>query len=250
MSGRFAGRGVLITGAAGGLGAAAAAAFAAEGARLTLVDRDGDGLARLAAAHGGRAVPGDAADAALAAAAVAAAGPLDVLVLAAGIDPLAATTVDATAPADWDAVMAVNLRSAFLFARAALPALRARGGGAIVAIASVGGVRPLAAEAAYAVSKAGLVQLMRCIALDHAGEGIRANSVCPGILEGVMRDRAAAMTAEAVAGRHARAARAVPLGREGRYGEIAGAVLWLADGAASGYVTGTELLIDGGLALT
>ena len=247
---RFAGKTVLIVGAATGLGAEAARAFAGEGARLVLVDRNAAGLAALGRDLVGAAlVTGDASLAGTADAAVAAAGRVDVLFGNAGIDPWGATDVPGTTEADWDRVMAVNVTSAFLFARAVLPGMIAAKAGSMVFTASVAGVKPVAGEVAYAVSKAALVQLTRCIALDHARDGIRANALCPGYLEAVMADRRADMTPAALAARKANAAAAVPMGREGSYAEMARLVLFLADPAQSGYVTGQALVADGGVTL-
>lgn len=245
---RFAGTPVLIVGAASGLGAACAAAFAAEGARLVLVDRDADRLGALAAALGARAVAGDAAEEATAAAALAHGAPV-VLVHTAGIDPLSATDVPGTSVADWDAVLRVNLTSAFVVARAVLPAMVAARRGCLLFTGSVAGLRPTPREAAYAVSKAAVIQLARAVALDHARDGVRANVLCPGLLEGVMSDRRAAMTDGDVATRHAAAASAVPLGREGRYEEMARLALTLCDDETSGYVTGQAIVADGGVLL-
>jgi NAD(P)-dependent dehydrogenase (short-subunit alcohol dehydrogenase family) len=256
MAARFSGQSVLITGAATGLGAETARQFAAEGARLTLVDLNADGLARLRDELGGatvRTFTGNAAEAATADAAVAGAedahGGIDHLFCNAGIDPLTATTVVDTTEAQWDAVMGVNVKSAFLFARRAIPGMAARGGGNIVFTASIAALKAGAGEAAYNVSKAALVQLARSIAIDHAREGIRCNAICPGYLESVMADRKSEMTPEMLAARSAAAAAAVPLGREASYAEVARAVLFLSDPAAAGYITGTAFTIDGGILL-
>ena len=252
---RFAGTSVLITGAAAGLGAATARAFAAEGAGLTLVDRDGARLSAMAAQlrAGGTAVIeviGDAASQSTVDQAVGAClavhGAIDVLFNNAGIDPLTATTVERTTEAQWDAVMAVNVKSAFLFCRSVVPLMAACGKGAIVNTSSIAGLKPLGDEVAYAVSKAALVQLTKSIAVQHARNGVRVNCICPGFLESVMTDRAAEMTPDALAARAALANRIVPMGRQGRYAEIAAAVLFLADPVAAAYITGVALPIDGG----
>ncbi len=246
---RFANKTVLIVGAATGLGAQAARDFAEQGARLVLVDRNAGAMTGLAAELGAKLVIGDAAVSATADAAVAAAGTVDVLFGNAGIDPLGATDVPGTSEADWDRVMAVNVKSAFLFARAVLPGMIAAKGGSMVFTSSIAGVRPVAGEVAYAVSKAGLVQLARCIALDHAKHGIRANALCPGYLEAVMADRRAEMTPAELALRAVNAAAAVPMGREGTYAEMARLVLFLSDPVQSGYITGQALVADGGVTL-
>jgi len=218
-----------------------------------LVDWDEVGLAAVAQELGAIAQPGDASSAAVAARAVAMAqghgGGVDVLFNNAGIDPLAATSVTDTSDADWDRVMDVNVRSAFVFSRAAIPAMAERGGGAIVCTASVAGIRPAAAEAAYSASKAALISLTRSIALDHARQGIRANCVCPGFMEQVMTDRRRELTDQQVRERASRAAALVPMGRQGTYAEIARTVLFLACDD-SRYVTGATLVVDGGLTLS
>ena len=249
---RFDGKSVMIVGAATGLGAQAARDFAREGAHLTLVDRNAAGLADLARelATPVRTVIGDATRTETVAAAMQGLSrPIDVLFGNAGIDPLAATGVVNTSEADWDAVMAVNVKSAFLFARAVLPGMIAARSGALVFTGSIAALKPIAQEAAYAVSKAALLHLARCIALDHARDGIRANCLCPGVLEAVMTDRRADMTDEALRARSLAAAAAVPMGREGSYAEMARLVLFLADPAQSGYVTGQALTADGGITM-
>jgi NAD(P)-dependent dehydrogenase (short-subunit alcohol dehydrogenase family) len=245
---RFAGRSVLIIGGASGLGAAAARAFAGEGAALILVDRDAAALARLAADLPAHPVAGDAADPATATAALAFGQP-DILFHAAGIDPLSATDVPGTTLEDWQAILSVNLTSAFLFARAVLPGMIARRRGCLLFTGSIAGIKPTPREAAYAVSKAGVIQLARAIALDHASDGIRANTLCPGFLESVMADRRATMTPADLAERSRLAAAMVPMGREGRYAELAQLVLTLCDDTVSGYVTGQAIVADGGMLL-
>lgn len=252
---RFSGSSVLIVGAATGLGAATAEAFAVEGASLTLVDRDAPRLAETAARIRltGASVTEAAGDAALqattdkaVAACLAAHGAIDVLFNNVGIDPLTATTVEYTTEAQWDAIMAVNVKSVFLFCRAVVPLMAARGKGAVITTSSIAGLKPLGDEVAYAVSKAALIQLTKSIAAQYARRGVRVNCICPGFLQSVMQDRAAEMTPEALAARAALAERIVPMGRQGRYSEIAASVLFLADPIAAAYITGVALPIDGG----
>lgn len=258
MSRSLEGRSALIVGAASGLGAATARLFAREGAVLTLVDMNAGLLDEFAASlreegAGTVTVVGDASAPAIVDKAVSAAhgafGRIDILFNNVGIDPLGATTVVDTTVEQWDAIMAVNVRSAFLFCRAVIPVMAAGGGGAIVNTASIAGLKPGAGEAAYNVSKAALVQLTRSVAIDHAAQDIRSNCLCPGYLESVMSDRRSDMDPAALAERSRRAAATVPLRREGRYDEIARSVLYLADPLQSGYMTGASLTIDGGLSL-
>jgi NAD(P)-dependent dehydrogenase (short-subunit alcohol dehydrogenase family) len=254
---RFAGKVGLVTGGASGLGLAVARAMAAEGARLVLVDWDSKSLeAATESLHASgaevQAIHGDVSEPHTAAAAVALArsafGRLDVLFNNAGIDPLRARSVLETEVADWDRIMDVNVRSAFVMSQAAIPLMQEGGGGAIVNTASIAGLKPAADEAAYSVSKAAMVSLTGTLALDFAGDGIRANCVCPGFMEMVMTDRRRDLTEEQQAARAEGAAARVPLGRQGTYEEVAKAVLFLAGPDAS-YVTGAALVVDGGLLL-
>lgn len=249
---RYSGQLVMVIGAASGLGEAASRAFAAEGAGLVLVDRDAEGLNALADRLPARprTVIGNAVDPDTAAQACAAAGrAVDVLFVAAGIDPKSATDVPNTTFEDWKAVMDVNVTAAFLCARAVLPAMIGAGSGSILFTSSIAGIKPSAQEAVYSVSKAALIQLARAIALDHARQGIRANCLCPGYLEAVMKDRRAEMTSGELRDRSLAAQAAVPMGREGRYGEMAGLVLFLCDRLAANYVTGQAFVADGGVLL-
>jgi NAD(P)-dependent dehydrogenase (short-subunit alcohol dehydrogenase family) len=248
---------VLITGAASGLGLAVARQMAAAGARLVLVDWD---EANLQAATGGlaqaganvKSMQGDVSEEATATDAIdmakSAFGRLDILFNNAGVDPLRARSVVETEAADWDRILDVNVKSAYLMTRAAIPLMRQGGGGSIVNTASVAGLKPGADETAYSASKAALISLTAAIALDFAAAGIRANCVCPGFMEMVMTDRRRDLTEAEQAARAAGAAARVPLGRQGTYDEVAKAVLFLAGPDAS-YITGAALVVDGGLLL-
>lgn len=256
MTLRFAGKVAIITGGASGLGLAVARQISAEGARLVLVDWDADSLesaiAAVLEAGEARAVQGDVSVESTAQNAVAAAeagfGRLDVVFNNAGIDPLRARSVVETEVGDWDRILDVNVRSAYLMSRAAIPLMRRGGGGAIVNTASIAGLKPAADEAAYSVSKAAMVSLTQTLALDFAADGIRANCVCPGLMEMVMTDRRRDLTPEQQAARAAGASARVPIGRQGTYAEVARAVLFLASEDAS-YITGAALVVDGGLLL-
>lgn len=252
--GKLAGRVAIITGSASGLGLASAQLFGAEGARLVLVDWDRGALEQACAAASAAgspavlAVGGDASDAATARAALEAARSLGgphVLYNNAGIDPLPATTVPGTSEEDFDRIMRVNVRSVFVFCRTVIPHFVERGGGVIVNTASIAGLMACPAEAIYATSKAAVVNMTRAMALDHAHEGIRANCVCPGVLEGVMVDRRAEMTTEQLAGRHASEGGS-PMRRAGTYSEVAKAALFLASDDSS-YCNGSALVADGGM---
>ena len=199
-----------------------------------------------------RSLQGDVSDPETATAAIdlvrSAFGRLDILFNNAGIDPLRARSVVETEVADWDRILDVNVGSAYLMSRAAVPLMREGGGGSIVNTASVAGIKPGADEAAYSVSKAAMISLTATLALDFATDGIRANCVCPGFMEMVMTDRRRELTEEQQAARAWGAAARVPLGRQGTYEEVAKAVLFLAGPDAS-YITGAALVVDGGLLL-
>jgi NAD(P)-dependent dehydrogenase (short-subunit alcohol dehydrogenase family) len=171
-------------------------------------------------------------------------GAVDVLVNSAGIHRPG--TVATTSVADWNAILAVNLRGAYLVSRAVLPAMIRQGRGSIVHIASVAGLVGGRDSAAYIASKGGLIALTKAMAVDHAPQGVRVNCVCPGMIEtpmlaatdqgmsnvtrrNVHRDRIA---------RH-------PLGRLGSAADVAAAVRYLA-GDDAGWVTGSVLTVDGG----
>jgi NAD(P)-dependent dehydrogenase (short-subunit alcohol dehydrogenase family) len=246
---RFAGKVVMIVGAGSGLGAAVTAEFARQGARLILVDRNEGGLRRQAGlASGATVICADATDPATAEQAIKA-GPIDILVHTAGIDPLSATDVPGTSLQEWQSILSVNLTSAFLFARAVLPGMIERHAGCLLFTGSIAGLKPTPREAAYAVSKAGVIQLARAVALDHARQGIRANVLCPGFLESVMADRKGTMSDADLSERSRAASSLVPLGREGRYDEMAALALNLCDSAVSGYITGQAIVADGGMML-
>ena len=241
----------MVTGAGSGLGAAIAGAAAAEGWTVGVLDRDGDAAARTASALGTRAVAltadtteEGAVEAALSEFAAATGRPThdgpDALVANAGIvrfGPLLDTTVD-----DWRAVVDVNLTGSFVTARAVARRLVAAGRpGAIVAVTSMNGVAPGPNAGAYGATKAGIALLTRQMALEWGPHGIRVNAVAPGLIDGGM---SAPIYADPEV-RRRREAR-VPLGRLGQPADVAAVVLFLLSDAAA-YVTGTEVLVDGGV---
>jgi glucose 1-dehydrogenase len=239
-------RHALITGAAGGIGRATTELFAAEGWETFAVDRRQ--VERFPAGVTSRladvAVPGDVE--ALFAWLQERTDRLDALVNNAAIQickPMVEMTVE-----EWDAVMASNLRSAFLTARGGHRLLQAAGG-AIVNVSSVHALATSSDIAAYAASKGGLVALTRAMALELAPDSIRVNAVLPGAVDtpmlhaGLSRDHVAGDSVEA---RMADLGRRTVLGRVGRPEEIAQAILFLADERRSSFVTGQTLVVDGG----
>ena len=243
MSGRLAGRRALLTGATGGIGPVIARAFAAEGARLALVSRSVEKLEALAGElDGARGFPADVADRAAVDAAVAEAagalGGLDTVVNAAAIDTswhrVGELPVD-----EWDRAIAVNLSGTFYVCRAALPLLESAGGGSIVNVTSVAGLRAWEEDAAYNASKAGVELLTRTIAVDYGRAGIRANCLALGIIDAGMTDEITD------AAERAALLEKQPAGRIGTPDEAAEAAVWLAS-HASAFTTGTTLVVDGG----
>ena len=253
--GRLADKVALITGGGAGIGAATARIFVAEGAAVLLVDSDRAALQRTAAAlcdHATRVrcFEADVADADRASAAVQDAidafGRLDILVNNAAMRvPVA--LADAT-PEQWQAIVGVNLVGAAGYARAALPALRASGRGAIVNVASCYAVTGRAGMGLYDATKAGLLALTRTLACEEARHGVRANAVCPGSTLTdfhLDRARAAGIAPEVLAQQRQDSSL---LRRWAEPEEIAWPILWLASGEAS-FVTGATLMVDGGLSI-
>jgi NAD(P)-dependent dehydrogenase (short-subunit alcohol dehydrogenase family) len=249
-SGRLAGRHAVITGASAGIGTEIARRFAAEGARVALLDVDAAALEDLGAelgpaCAGTRAV--DVADAAAVGAAVEwaadALGRIDTVVNNAGIPMVGA--VHELEEADWDRVLEVDLKSIYLVSRAAWPHLRDAGGGTIANTASVAGIWGTPGQAGYAAAKAGAIMLTKCMALDGAKDGIRVNCVCPGFTATPMLERYLAGQDDPAAAR-AFAAGLHPLGRLGEPRDLADAFVYLVSDEAR-WVTGTALTVDGGL---
>jgi len=248
----LAGRTAVVTGGGSGLGAACAARLAAEGSAVAVLDLRADAAEAVAAditAHGGRAVAIDCdvtREDSVAMAVERCAGELGgprVLVNSAGIAP-GEGGVTSCAPEQWDRVMAVNLRGTYLTARLVLPHIIAAGGGAVVNLSSVFGFRGLAGECAYAASKAAIVNLTRQMSLDHAGDGVRVNCVCPSDCDTPMIDGLVAREEDPAAAK-AKLAEEIPLGRLGRAEEVASAVAFLCSDEAS-FITGVALPVDGG----
>lgn len=234
----LAGRHAVVTGGAGGIGAAIAHALARCGAHVCIVDRDADGAAALAGRIGGRAYAADACDADAWCRAFEDIGRAypqwDVLVNNVG-GTTAGRRLEEMSIDDWDECLAVNLRAAFLATRAAFVPMRRCGAGAIVNVASIAAhsVSPVGG-AAYAAAKAALLALTRQTAYEWAGHRIRANAVCPGPTR-------SALTRSSV-----RSEETFPLGRWVEPEDVAEAALYLAS-PRSAMCTGTVIDVDGGV---
>jgi 3-oxoacyl-[acyl-carrier protein] reductase len=244
----------IVTGAASGFGRTTAARFAEEGARVVVVDLDGEGGAETVAlvegaGSQGALVVADVSGAEGAAAAVDAArarfGGVDVLVNNAGISqstPRDTWDIDEEL---WDRVLRVNLRSVYVCSRAAIPAMIERGGGSIVSVASIAASCCIGG-AAYAASKGGILSYTRHISHELATRNVRANCVSPGFMRTPMSTgERHGLDEAAQEERLAGMARLVPMQRVGSTLDIADAILYLASDE-SRYVTGQEIVVDGG----
>lgn len=251
----FSGQTAIVTGGGAGIGRATALLLASHGASVvvnsTPASGRGEATVEEIVSTGGSAAycPGDVADFATAAAAVEVArtrfGGLDVLVNNAGLS--LPGTVETTTDEELQLMLDVNVSGTILMSRAALPALRASGGGAIVNVASVAAIKGHRERAVYAATKGAIVALSRSMAVDHVAEGIRVNCVCPGttltpaIEEKIRTDPDPAAAEAAFVHRQ-------PLGRLGLPREIAHAIAYVASAEAS-FMTGSVVVIDGGMTM-
>ncbi len=250
---RLAGKIAIITGAGSGIGRACAIAFAREGAKVALVGRKKDKLESLAEEIGA----GEIGDAALVCAgdvskksdidemvkrAVAHFGGLNVLVNnAASLRP---GTAETHTEAEWDETFNTNVRGVWLLSRAALPHMKRAGGGSIINISSVVGVVAARNRLADSASQGAVIVMTKAMALDHAGENIRVNAICPGIVETEMVEQFITQAPDPEAARKHRVG-LHPLGRFGKPEDIAHMAVYLASDE-SAWVTGTAIPVDGG----
>jgi NAD(P)-dependent dehydrogenase (short-subunit alcohol dehydrogenase family) len=254
---QLAGKAAIVTGGASGIGEACCEALAREGAAVLVADVD-DGLGNAVVERigkaGGRAhylhhdVRDEASWPAVIAEAEKFSGRLDIMIANAGIGimaPIATMTL-----ADWQRQQAINLDGVFLSIRHCIPAMQRAGGGSIVLMSSVAGLRGAPGLAAYSATKGGVRLLAKSVALEHAADNIRCNSVHPGIIATPIWNKiptgAEGNRRNAPIDPRERAAVAVPLARAGEALDIANGVLFLCTEAAS-YVTGQELVVDGGM---
>jgi NAD(P)-dependent dehydrogenase (short-subunit alcohol dehydrogenase family) len=232
---RLAGRSAVVTGAASGIGRAVASRLGSEGATVLVLDVDAEGGARTAAALGCSFRPFDVTSEA--AWQQLDQDPIDILVNNAG-GLLTPSLIHEHDLSSWDATLRLNLTSAFLGMRWALPRMLERGGGTIVNVVSVSGMTAQPDAPAYQAAKAGLIMLTRNAALSYAGSGVRVNGVAPSVVATPALDREPPDRLEAFLAR-------VPLGRASDPDEIAAAVAYLASDEARS-VTGAILPVDGG----
>jgi NAD(P)-dependent dehydrogenase (short-subunit alcohol dehydrogenase family) len=251
LNGSFAGKVTFVTGAGGGIGRAAALAFAREGANVVVADvseKQNQETAHLIEQQGGRALAvgcdvTKADDVKLALDKTAQTfGRLDFAFNNAGIEPKKpAPTADYDLD-EWERIIDIDLRGVFLCMKYEIPLiLKHGGGGAIVNTSSGAGVIGIKGSAAYTAAKHAVIGLTRAAALDYAAQNIRVNAVCPGYIDTPMMDRFTGGTPEG----RAKVISEEPIGRMGKPEEIANAVVWLCSEAA-GFIVGSAMVIDGG----
>jgi meso-butanediol dehydrogenase / (S,S)-butanediol dehydrogenase / diacetyl reductase len=250
---RFHGMSVVVTGGSHGIGRASALRFAAEGARVAVLDvrsEEGEAVAAECARAGGqgRYYYCDVTDPDGVAEAVRSvvADQRAIHVVHANAGRLRAGTVLETDLDEWSRILSVNVTGMYLIVRETVPVMQKNGGGAVVTTGSISGMFGEPALTAYTASKAAVVNMTRSLAIDFASSGIRVNCVCPGWVDTGFNDpqfEHDQMTAGDIA---ALIERTVPMGRQGEPEEMAAAVAFLASADAS-YITGQTLVVDGGL---
>lgn len=242
----IAGKVCIVTGGGSGIGRASALAFAAEGAKVVVANRTGSKAEAVAAeirAAGGEALALQV-DVSVGmevqemiGVTVATYGGLDILFSNAGISPNGSVT--AISEEEWDTCLAIDLKSVFLGAKYAIPAMQKRGGGVILNTAGTLGIRPTRDKAAYGAAKAGVINLSKAIALDYGPDNIRCNVICPGYVDTPLTAHIDA------AARDAFLARSQALHGLIRAEEVAALAVYLASDAAR-MITGQAFVIDGG----
>ena len=248
---RFEGRVVLITGGSSGIGYATAKAFLEEGAKVGITGRDADRLNKAVRGLGrhGRVlgIRGDVSKAVDARRFVSTTkrdlGPIDVLVNNAGIYLQKST--EELSEREWDLVLDINLKGAFLCTKYALPGMIRRKRGNIINVASDSGLVATPLASAYCASKGGMVLFTRVLAVDHVKDGIRANAICPGEVETPMLDRDAEASGLGYDEYYRRLVESIPMKRAAKPEEIAKAILFLASEESS-FMTGAAMSVDGG----
>lgn len=252
MTGRLAGKVALVTGAGGGIGQGIARRFAAEGAKVGVLDVHAAGVQQtMDQLHDENAIPlvCDLRDPNQVRDAVAqlrtAFGPINVVVNNAAVMP--AGRLHETALDDWDRVFDVNVRGAYLVCREVIPDMIANGGGSIIHMASITGVLGLPGIAAYSATKGALIALTQAMSTDYAPLGIRVNAVSPGTIDSPMLHDFLAQQRDPAA-RRAEFDAMHPIGRVGTIDEVANVFVFLASDEAS-FVTGANYRVDGGLSV-
>jgi NAD(P)-dependent dehydrogenase (short-subunit alcohol dehydrogenase family) len=253
---KLAGKRALITGGSSGIGAAIARAYAQEGAAVAIGANTGTERARKLAdeinSAGGRAVvvAGDLTSRSdadrIVDETVAALGGLDILVHSAGVDVTSTAPVGETADDVWDWFLAIHLTAAFRVVKRAIPALLKGNKPSVLFIGSVAGLVAWEGDVPYNVAKAGLHHLAKCIAVDYAKVGLRANCLAPGVVDTPLTRGFASGMSDNLDEAMATLAKLHPMGRYAVPAEIAGAAVFLASDEA-GFITGTVLPIDGGM---
>lgn len=243
MSGRLAGKTVVVTGAGQGIGRSAASLFANEGAQVLALDINADALATLQAESGCTPFTIDLTDAEAIADFASQVGEVDVLFLCAGY--VACGTIEDCTEADWAHSFDLNVTAMFRIIRALIPAMIARRSGSIITMSSVASsVRGVPNRFAYSATKAAIIGMTKALAADHAANGIRCNVICPGTVETqALQDRM--LASGDYAATQAQFVARQPIGRLGQPAEIAQLALYLASDAAS-FTTGQCHIIDGG----
>ncbi len=235
---RFSGRVALVTGAASGIGAAAARRLLAEGARVATYDLSGDGV------DGALALQGDVSVSADVEAAVARVeselGPIDVLVCSAGIPGASLRTQDVS-DEEWKRVLAINADGVFWCNRAVAPGMAERGYGRIVNVASIAGKEGNPMAAAYSASKAAVIALTKAVGKDFARSGVSVNCIAPAVIETPILAGLSAQHVDYMVER-------IPMGRMGTADEVAALICWLASEECS-FSTGATYDISGGRAV-